>query len=169
MTAAEKRIRIQNMIEDIPYRDNIEGTWWPLRSLQFRAFDISQAKLLPCIPHRRGRDLATVALPARTARHQLQEKTKPASHVQKASGPTGYESVEEILVHSRSGLLPVEMVAVVNLIAPEVFIMRLARVRREDVAALIAPQNIDSEFSENRSMLHASTKEACLSHCRLCA
>src|SRR5262245_20442614 len=157
------------MIKDIPYRDDIERPLRPLRVLQPRAFDIGKAKFLPCIPHRRGRDLATVALPARIARQQLKEKTKPASHVQKASSPTGYESVEKVLVHSSSGLLPVQMVAVVNLIAPEVFIMRLARVRREDVAALIAPQNIDSEFSENRSMLHASTKEACLSHGRLCA
>jgi hypothetical protein len=61
------------------------------------------------------------------------------------------------------------MVAVINLIAPEVLIMRLARARREDMAALTAPQNINSEFSENGPMLLASAKDARLSHCRLCA
>ena len=156
------------MIKDIPYRDDIERPLRPLRVLQPRAFDIGQAKFLPRVPHGRRRDLGTIAFPVRIATHQREKETKPTSHIEKSSRPTSDESAEKVLKHSRSGFLPVEMVAVVNLIAPEVFIMRLARARREDVAALMASQNIDSEFSENWSMLHPSAKEARLSHYRLC-
>jgi hypothetical protein len=88
--------------------------------------------------------------------HGLDEESEPASHVEQTSGAPGHEPFEEIAMHSRPGFAPVKLVTAGHLVAPKARVVRIGFIRRENVEALPASENVDTELGENGTMLDAS-------------
>jgi hypothetical protein len=113
------------MFDHIPYGDDIEGTWRQINLLKSTPDDVGEAKRIASIPYGCWRNLTTIRFPVRIRSHGLQKKSESTPHVEKSPRAPDEKSVEEVLMHSTASLVPIEMVARSDFLAPKLIIVRV--------------------------------------------